>query len=1008
MKYKLKKDNYKQFAIYEQNKLAARSYFIPHSTKEEAKSSDFLTERFHSDSVRMLSGTWNFKYYKSCKQLPATFDTKTEQFDTISVPSTWQRTGYENPCYLNSRYEFPLNPPKIPSDMSAGVYQKNFDIDDAEQVYLINFLGVCSCFDLFVNGTYVGYSEGSHNTAEFELSPFIKAGQNELVAVVYKWCNGSYLECQDMFRENGIFRDVFIVKQPNSYLYDYEAKTTFCADGSYNLAVDVTVMNAKAGQKIALELVAPDGTVMLSDVCTDFTKGLQYTALSVQEWSCEIPNLYTIYLTFMEGDKETSTLRDFVGFKHIEIKENIFYFNNKKIKLFGINHHESHPVNGYVMGAQELEQDVKNIKAFNCNTVRLSHYPHDPLFLLLCDKYGLYSIDEMDIECHGVYSNPISPRYGLISNNLAWEGHFIDRAKRMFQKDKNRVSVTMWSLGNEAGGYQCHDKCNDYFKSVTNIPVHYENAIHTKRFCYDVVGEFYPAVSHVEEIGTNQIKDKRFTAKPYFMSEYAHAMGVGPGELSGYANTVLAHDNLLGGCIWEYCDHAVQAKNANYKYTYGGDHGEKKHDKNFCVDGMFFPDRSPSTGALNMRECYRPLRAVQFAKDSYAFTNTYRFIDTTDIKISWQILKNGLPVETGVLYPSIAPNATKTMQVPFTTKIETKTDFTMDFIYQSIKGDYIAREQFTLAAAQFPVSSHVKVKPSYKIESKVLTANVTAGTVQVNLKTGELVSYKINKVELIQLNPLLGRKGFIPNMRRGGIDNDMFIKILWNVLGLLLAKASHRSSKVLKGDKLQIESKYAIMGLGKLASCTTVLTINSDGHLDVTATLKRGLKLLAYSDITRFGVTLELPKSFDNIAYYGLGERETLSDFNEHGFLGEYRLKVNEMHEHYIKPQESGNRSEVRWAKITNAKGEGIKIVHQGQYLNFNANHYTYNTLSKAKHIEDLKEENTTNVQIDGFVRGAGSQSCGHQPVPRSIVNLKKPLTFAFSVFPVQTNNRMK
>ncbi|MEG0546374.1 MAG: glycoside hydrolase family 2 TIM barrel-domain containing protein [Oscillospiraceae bacterium] len=1001
MKYSLKKNNYNTFEIYELGKLKARSYFIPHSNKADAVKADYLTERYDSDKILMLSGNdWQFKYYSKISEMPNSFDTDAEKLDTIKVPSTWQRTGYENPCYLNTRYQFPLNPPKIPTDIPVGVYKKTFNIKDDNKTFLLNFLGVCSCIDLFINGEYVGYSEGSHNTAEFDVSKFLKTGENELVAVVYKWCNGSYLECQDMFRENGIFRDVFIVAEEKSFIYDFSAKTKYNNDGTYDLTIGLEVVNPKATQKAILEIIAPSGEIILTDAITDFNAKKTYKSLNVLEWSAEIPNVYRAFVTFIDGENELSAFRDFIGFKHIEIKGNVFYFNNEKIILKGINHHESHPVTGYTMTLKELERDVRIIKDFNCNTVRLSHYPHDPVFLMLCDVYGLYSIDEMDIECHGVYQSPVYQRFGLISNNLKWKGQFIDRAVRMFDKDKNRPSVVMWSLGNEAGGYKCHDEAYNYLKSVTDTPIHYENAVHTKRFSYDVVGYFYPQISKVISIGEDTIKDKRFTAKPYFLTEYSHSMGMGPGGLNEYVKAFLKYDNLLGGCIWEFCDHSVYDENAKYKYTYGGDHHEKKHDGNFCVDGMFSPDRTPSTGALNMRECYRPIRCSKTAEGKYKFTNTNHFKDTSDMNINWQLLKNGEKLDGGILNVNIKAQSSLEIAIEHS-RIDNDNDYVIDFSYETAEKKYIAREQIALSAVEFKIEKQSKI-PTYNVEGNNLKAMFNDGEFEFDLKSGQILSYKIGDTELINSAPLLKRQGLTPNMFRAPIDNDMFIKILWNFLGLLVAKPCHISSKLNIQENLSIISKYSIRGLGKLASCLVKITINNDGRLDVSTTLSKSLKLLPYSDITRFGLTLEMPKSFENVEYYGKGERETLSDFAEHGFLGLYSLKVNEMHEKYLRPQESGNRSEVRWFNVTNADGKGIKVVHSGNYLNFNANHYTRYQLAKATHIEDLKDEDTTCVQIDGFVRGTGSQSCGPGPTAENVVNLKKPLTFDFSILPIK------
>lgn len=997
MKYSIHTGHYKDFKFFEENKELPRAYFVPHSCEKALKITDFRNERYQSDRVILLSGQWQFKYYSKISAVPKVFDTEFESFENISVPSTWQRTGYENPCYINSRYQFPLNPPKIPSDIPVGIYKKEFEIVDTEKLYLINFLGVCSCFDLFVNGQYAGYSEGSHNTAEFNISRFLVKGNNEIVAVVYKWCNGTYLECQDMFRENGIFRDVFIIEENKTYVRDFSLTTKYCG-GNYTLETYFDVEGNCEDISVNLS-IQKDGKVLVDDEIAEKDFKGKYENLHAEEWSAETPNLYEVTVILKQNGEELSAFRTFLGFRHIEIKGNVFFLNGKNIKINGINHHETDPKTGFVETIGNLERDIKLIKSYNCNGVRLSHYPHDPVFLTLCDVYGLYAVDEMDLEAHGVYSNPLYQRPGLISNNLKWEKHFLDRAKRMFYRDRAHPSVTMWSLGNEAGGDLCQDKCWEFFKEHSDIPVHYENAVRNKRFAYDVIGNFYPPFERLQSIADGSIKDKRYLEKPYFMSEYSHAMGVGPGSLSHYVKYILENDNFLGGCIWEFCDHAVYDENAEYKYTYGGDHGEKKHDKNFCVDGMFFSDRTPSTGALTMRECYRPVISEKIDESTYRFRNTNSFTNTSDMDISWRLLKDGEEIDSGRAEIIIPPGKAKEFKLK-DFSLDGNFDYTVDFLYER-NGEYVAREQHQLKTAKRIITDSYE-KPQWKIsKGKAFVTFENGGTLIFDIRKGQIVSYKPFGKELVNQNPVSGRKGFTPNIYRAPIDNEMFIKILWRFLGLLKAEPVHVYTKPeYKNDKLTFVSKYRICGFGTLGVSTVKVTVSNDANLTVEAGIKRGLKLLFYSSITRFGLTFEMPKEFENISWYGLGERETLPDFKSHGFLGRYVSKVRDMHEKYIKPQDSGNRSEVRYFTVSDAEGNGIKVEHIDKFLNFNANHYTRYELAKAKHIEDLRECDTVNVQIDGFVRGAGSNSCGPLPEKEYVVNLKKTLSFKFTLKP--------
>ena len=996
MKYSLKTCNYCNFEIIEKNKMSARTYCIPYKDKKLASSVDLLEERYSSQMVKILNGNWDFVYYGKLSEMPDEFDTATANFIKIPVPGDWQRNGIENPNYLNTRYQYFMNPPHIPTDIPVGVYRTKIDIKSTDKTYLLNFLGVCACFDLFINGEFVGYSEGSHNTAEFDVTKFLKADKNEIIVVVYKWCNGTYLECQDMFRENGIFRDVFLIEENKSYLYDFGYSTKYIIDKEYHINFDFTVANPTADSSVTFELYDAEDKLLLTETLLGAQGNKVIDIKNVHEWSAEIPYLYKLLVTYSDG-KNSVYFRRFVGFKHVEIDGNVFWLNNQPIKLKGINHHESHPKNGYVVTPEFLLNDIKLIKSYNCNAVRLSHYPHDPLFLMLCDKIGLYAVDEMDLEAHGTYRNPLYQRFGLISHNAKWTNHFLDRAKRMYYKSRNCASVVMWSLGNEAGGYLCQDECYRFLKSVSNLPVHYENAIHTKRFCYDVVGHFYPSHAHLESMANKTIKDKRFLQKPYLMTEYSHAMGMGPGGLERYTQLVLDNKNFLGGFIWEFCDHIVDNPEHKFRYTYGGDYNEPKHDGNFCVDGMFFPDRTPSTGALNMRECYRPYRA-RLNGNKLEIWNTNYFKSTKGVQLEWKLLRNGESMQDGNFEINVPAREIVCYDILYKLPRD-MSEYTLIVTYTE-NGEYIASEQFE-------VTPFIPVKPMFNppkfdIADGVLTATCDDGKLVVNSKTGEIESYNIGGVEYINENNALGFKGLLPNMYRAPIDNDRFIKIGWAVLGMLKAKPKHKNTIFDINNGLKIISKYAVCGYGKIANVIVTIAVDENLELHITAKATKGFKLLFYNDIVRFGLTLEMPSAFNKVEYFGRGERETLADFNEHGKFGIYKVDVDDMAEKYIMPQESGNRSDCRWAKVTDSNGNGLMFNLVSHPFNFNANPYTRYQMENAKHREEIGKADTTCVQIDGFMRGSGSQSCGPQPEKFARPNLSKPLEFDFIISPIR------
>lgn len=1007
MKYNLIKTEYDDFNVFSRNKLDYRAYYIPFSTEKEMDNTTYLTERYNSSMVTILSGDWQFKYYPKCNELPDMFNTDSEAMDNVVVPCTWQRTGYENPVYLNTRYEFKMKPPVIPKNIPVAVYSKKFEIADVKGRYILTFLGVCSNIGLYINGQNVAYSEGSHNSAEFDITDYLTIGENEALVTVYKWCNGTYLECQDMFRENGIFRDVYLTNYNNSYIYDYNFETKY-KDNCYDLTLNASIINPKADAEIAVKIYDADGKLYLSEnKSCESTTVIEFKGLKVNQWTAETPYLYKAVIEY-KTDEGNMYIRAYIGFKHIEINKEIFKFNNEIIKIKGVNHHDTDSKNGWCMTVDELLRDVEIIKDYNCNAIRMSHYPPDPILITMCDFYGLYVIDEMDIECHNVYSNPLNARFGRISDNLAWEPQFIDRAKAMYYRDRNHASIILWSLGNEAGGEKCHDKAYDFFKSVSDIPVHYEGVIHTKRKSYDVVSNMYPHIDKVQKIIKGTAGDE-YNGKPFFMCEYAHAMGVGPGDLGKYMELVYSSDKIMGGCIWEFVDHAVLHTDAKapYKYTYGGDHGEKKHDGNFCVDGLFFPDRTPSTGALNMREVYRPLRAQRIGKGQIKLTNKLMFIDSSDIAIGYDIYCNAILVESNTLDIVVPPNssAIATYEEPEFSK-HCDNYIVITYTNKS-NGNYIATEQIIISKAQYDIPETLEYrKIDYKVIDSIYTINFAKGVFVYNSKTCEILSYKYDDVELINKKPLLGRRAILPNICRGYLDNERFIKILWLILGYDKAKIVCKGSEITVNEtSITICTDYSLRFFGKIAGVKVTMEITSKGKIIVNARIKRGIKLIPYSELTRFGVTLEMPKEFKNIEYYGLGDRETLCDFNEHGILGVYNTTVSEMHEKYIMPQESGNRSELRYADITNNNGVGIKILHKGNYFNFNANHFVLKDVLKANHTEDLVDKETTNVQIDGFYRGTGSNSCGPLPQKNNVFNLSKPLQFEFTIIPIKKSN---
>lgn len=1015
MIYQFNRENYCSFDVFEDRRLPSRAYFVPFRTEREAQETELLHTRSGSTLVQLLSGEWDFKYYQKFADVPADFDTDKVTFDKVPVPSCWQFTGYEKPFYVNQKYQFKDDPPRIPTDEpagvyvapgkfkvidgaynSVGVYRRFFEVEKGEKRFVISFLGAASCIEVYLNGSYIGYAEGAHNTAEFDLTDQICNGQNELVAVVHKWTNGTYLECQDMFRNNGIFRDVLLYQTDSTHIWDYACRSHKEGE-TYALDLEVTVNNPSG----ALTASLMDGEKMIATASCDASDGkFHFNALAVEEWSAESPRLYDLYLTLSDADgSPRETVRERYGFKTAAVQDGIYQFNGKPVKLRGVNHHDSSPTGGYTMTPEELLRDVTLMKELNVNCVRTSHYPPDPFFLQLCDQYGIYVVDEADIETHGTCW-PLYTKINQISNDIRWAGHYKDRVHAMFQRDKNHACIAMWSLGNEAGGWKCQDACYEMLKKLTPIPIHYEGVIRTPVHAYDVVSEMYPTVQHVADI-SNPDKLKRrimahFRNKPYFMCEYAHAMGVGPGNLEDYWKVIYSNTKYMGGCIWEWCDHAVYHKDGKYAYTYGGDHGEYLHDSNFCVDGLVFPDRTPSTGALEMQQVYRPLRSCMEGNNIVLESKLY-FVNAKYINAAYTVMQDGKAVSSGALNTDLEPGSSSVNAV----EIPTDGEVLVNVTYTDTRtGDFIAAEQHEVRA-QVAELHHGESAARLTREGDLIRAEFQNGCAVFSTGTGYLKEYTVNGKNRINSAPInrFGQGSYV-NLFRAPLDNDMYIKKQWQKAGYDSYTVSAAEVE-LSGSTVTF-TNILRSGKKKLVRVTTAYTVCGDGSIDVQVSLsalRRNLPALP-----RFGMCLELPSEYEQVSYYGRGARENYPDMRDYAPVGAYTTTVTGMHEDYIKPQENGCRCDVRTAELHGADGTGLRVTAVGRPFCFNAAHYTADQLSKWAHREDVTQYDSTVLSVDGYMMGVGSNSCGPLPLDRYqfIPKKRHEIAFRFNISPIE------
>ena len=1009
MKYRIIKNIHNNFSVFEKNKLFPRTYAVAFSSSDVLKSTCYKKERYSSDMVTVLSGEWNFRYYKSIKDVPDRLDTTKTKFDTVTVPSDWQRTGYEEPVYLNCPYEIKTIAPSVPEDMSVGIYRKTVEIEKLSGKHILSFLGVSNNISLYVNGKFVGYSEGSHNTAEFDITSLLTEGNNEIIVVMFKWCNGTFLECQDMFRENGIFRDVLLYNYKEAYLYDFEAVTEK-TDKGYNLTVN-TVLGDDKDCCVKAQLFDKEKKLVAETEVTGEEK-ISFTDLDVTEWNAEIPTCYALYLSVIKDGKEEMAVRQFIGFKTIKIADGIFYINDKPVKVKGVNHHDTDLYKGYSMSLEDMERDVRLMKELNVNGVRTSHYPPDPFFITLCDINGLYVIDEADIETHGC--GEMFDDMNRISHDLKWAKHYVDRVKRMYYRDRNHPSIIMWSLGNEAGGYKCHDRCYQFLKSTgTPIPVHYEGVVRTKRFHYDVISEMYTSTEEIEKMmkgkrirgyeGAKNYLCKEYSKYPFYLCEYAHAMGVGPGNLEEYWKLFYAWDNSMGGCIWEWADHAVYHDGTDkykYKYTYGGDHGEKQHDGHFCVDGLMYADRRLHTGAKAMKVVYRPVRAEYKGDGSFIFTNTNRFRDSSYIAIKYDYQINGETAVTGNIDLNIEAMKTAEITLP-DVKIEEGADCYINFIYtDKCTGLEIAIEQLELNVSDCEYDIEIGSKISAESENGILTVVYDNGRATFDGSTGELTSYIVNDKEILNTTPA-ENKGINANLYRALIDNDARMRDKWAEGGLnKLKKSLVDFSASIEDGEIVVDALYVLKaGRKSMYSWILKYVISSLGAMEIKTALKK-LDSDAVTDIPRFGITLELDRSFSTAKYFGRGESENMPDFKAQAPVGIYEAKVADMYEPYVYPQENGMHCDTRWLYLSD--GENTVKIYGDKPFNFSVHHQTQSAINKAEHQEDIKDMNTTYLTIDGFTRGIGSSSCGPDTREEYRLDASQMMEFSFTIIPVK------
>ena len=980
---------YEDLNVMHDKTMPARTYYIPASVRMN----DLVEHRERSDRFQLLNGEWKFQYYNSIYDVTESFYEKgydVSGFDQVTVPGVWQMDGYDTHQYTNIRYPFPFDPPYVPQDIPCGAYVHNFEYHREEKASkaFLNFEGVDSCFYVWVNGAYAGYSQVPHATSEFDVTDLLNEGENTLAVLVLKWCDGSYLEDQDKFRMSGIFRDVYLLKRPEKTIRDYYITTDVEKDRV------VVKLNMHFAEPVETKVTIEDkyGAVVARGETAE-NGVLELTVLNPVLWNAENPYLYQVILTMPD-----EVIVDRIGFRTIEIKDKVVYFNGEKIKFRGVNRHDSDPETGFVISIQQIKKDLMLMKQHNFNAIRSSHYPNAPQFYQMCDEYGFMVIDEADIEAHGPFmlyrkedtdQNRFHRWNEKIADDPAWEKAIVDRVQLMVQRDKNRPSIVMWSMGNESA-YGCNfEKALAWTKKFDPDRItQYESARYRN---YDITYDYdnldlysrmYPSLQEIEDYL------KKDGSKPFLLVEYCHSMGNGPGDFEDYFQMIHKDDRMCGGFVWEWCDHAIAhgtAENGKTRYYYGGDHGETIHDGNFCMDGLVYPDRTPHTGLLEYKNVYRPVRIVSYDQENGQMV-LHNYMDFDDLKdyvdIFYEMTQDGLTVEKGKLANVVAsPHSDAEvelkLQVPNTGKIYLK------LIYRLKKEMPLLEQGYELGFDEMKLANE---DDRNRQAVKWLEQEKVIGTIAVKENDKQLVlqakdfTYVLDKRTGLFEDMQFAGRSYINhpmelNIWRAPTDNDMYIKLEW--------EKAHYDAAYTRAYRIEVlQNKHGVLIMEHLAVVADTVQkildvemtwkINEDGKIEAVI---EAVKDKEFPDLPRFGIRMFLNKKMDEITYFGMGPQESYRDKHQASCHGLFRSKVAQMHEDYIRPQENGSHYDCDYVEITNGQC-GIAAVSKNPF-SFNASVYTQEELERVSHNYELKESDSTVFCMDYAMNGIGSNSCG-------------------------------
>jgi len=1014
------KNDWTDLKLLGRNTQPPRSAFVPFDDIKGAVSGS----RGESPRFQLLNGNWQFYYAENPELVPEGFcapEYRSMDWSTIPVPGCWQMYGYGTPQYTSCPYPFPFDPPYVPIDNPVGCYRRNFRVEKAwngKKIFLV-FEGVDSAFHVWVNGRQAGYSQGSHLHSEFDITDFVHSGENLLAVQVYQWAAGSYLEDQDKWRLSGIFRDVYLLATPAVRVRDIFAVPYF-DEFFQDAELDVTLAlknetECAAGEHfLELHLLDDDERVICEKQYEhaltpsggeEVAAQISLAISAPRQWTAEDPNLYTLLFVLKDAQgmvMETGAIR--VGFRVIHIQEGKLHVNGKPIIIKGVNRNEFDPDFGFTVTVESMVKDILLMKQNNINTVRTSHYPNDSRWLELCDRYGLYVIDETDLETHGCL---LAGDEGYLAKLPEWQEAFVDRMRRMVHRDKNHPSVIIWSLGNESGYGPNHDAMAEWVRQYdTSRPIHYERAQDAP--IVDIVSSMYPAVDTIIEEG------KKDDPRPYLMVEFGHAMGNAVGNMKEYWDAVYTYPRLLGGLIWEWADHGIRKRDpdGSEQYYYGGDFGDSPHSGHFCIDGLLFPDRRVKSSLIEYKKAIEPVKIVpvDMAAGLVKLVNRYDFLSLDRLSTNWTLFMDGAVVEEGVLtLPEIAAGQEQTVRIPFRQpqqKIGAEYWLRVSLTLRhstlwAEKGHEVAWEEFPLPGQSAAVPSLLlAAMPTLEIReigSIVRVAGLDF-VLEFDKFHGRIASWSMQGLPLLS-------EGLSVQLWRAPLDNDVNLAKDWRKSGYDQLQSSTRKVEFtshtrdgrISAVQFVVDAVIGAKANSPSFGSRTIYTLYGSGDLMVTEKLTPIQENLP--PMPRIGMQFVMPSGFDHFAWYGKGPHESYEDRKESAKLGIYRGTVQEQSIPYIKPQENGNKTDVRWASVTDGMGFGLLIAGM-PLCNVSVHHYRTEDLEKVKHHHELVRRDETVVHIDHLQSGIGNHSCGYAPTLDKYLVQPAETVFAFRLKP--------